>query len=102
MLVAIDNVWSAKKKKYLHCIFRLNVHVFIALGILVLYKKPFLFMNFIITFFLQMMNKEFGGSVHKKDTREDGQFTITVDPSVSLYRWESVHSCFPFYTLCNI
>lgn len=65
-----------------------------------LYKKPFLFMNFIITFFLQMMNKEFGGSVHKKDTREDGQFTITVDPSVSLYRWESVHSCFPFlYTL---
>ncbi|XP_063965146.1 GMP synthase [glutamine-hydrolyzing]-like isoform X2 [Lytechinus pictus] len=39
-----------------------------------------------ICYGMQMMNKEFGGSVHKKDTREDGQFTITVDPAVSLYR----------------
>lgn len=39
-----------------------------------------------ICYGMQMINKEFGGSVHKKDTREDGQFTISVDPSVSLFR----------------
>lgn len=33
-----------------------------------------------------MLNKEFGGSVMKKDIREDGQFKITVETSSALFR----------------
>lgn len=35
-----------------------------------------------------MMNKVFGGTVHKKDVREDGVFSITLDNSCSLFRYE--------------
>ena len=37
----------------------------------------------------QMMNKEFGGSVQKKSVREDGQFTISVNTDVTLFRYVS-------------
>lgn len=35
-----------------------------------------------------MLNKEFGGSVHPKEAREDGQFTITIDTNCSLFRYD--------------
>ena len=47
-----------------------------------------------ITFFsncpclkLKMLNKEFGGTVMKKDIREDGQFKVTVETSSALFRF---------------
>ncbi|XP_033642225.1 GMP synthase [glutamine-hydrolyzing]-like [Asterias rubens] len=39
-----------------------------------------------ICYGLQMMNKEFGGTVQKKTVREDGQFTISVNTDVTLFR----------------
>lgn len=33
-----------------------------------------------------MMNKVFGGTVHKKSVREDGVFSITLDNTCSLFR----------------
>jgi len=34
-----------------------------------------------------MLNKEFGGTVMKKDIREDGQFKVTVETSSALFRF---------------
>ena len=34
-----------------------------------------------------MMNKVFGGTVHKKSVREDGVFNITLDNTCSLFRY---------------
>lgn len=34
----------------------------------------------------QLMNKEFGGNVSKKDTREDGQFPVMIDDTVPLFQ----------------
>lgn len=43
---------------------------------------------FHVTFvFWQMMNKVFGGTVHKKSVREDGVFNITLDNTCSLFRY---------------
>lgn len=35
---------------------------------------------------LQMMNKVFGGTVHRKSVREDGVFSIGLDNTCSLFR----------------
>ncbi|XP_069331405.1 GMP synthase [glutamine-hydrolyzing] [Eulemur rufifrons] len=39
-----------------------------------------------ICYGMQMMNKVFGGTVHKKSVREDGVFSINVDNTCSLFR----------------
>uniref|UniRef100_A0A8B9CU08 GMP synthase (glutamine-hydrolyzing) n=1 Tax=Anser brachyrhynchus TaxID=132585 RepID=A0A8B9CU08_9AVES len=39
-----------------------------------------------ICYGMQMMNKVFGGTVHKKSVREDGVFNITLDNTCSLFR----------------
>lgn len=39
-----------------------------------------------ICYGMQMLNKEFGGTVRKKDIREDGQFNINVETSSALFR----------------
>uniref|UniRef100_A0A7M4EK90 GMP synthase (glutamine-hydrolyzing) n=1 Tax=Crocodylus porosus TaxID=8502 RepID=A0A7M4EK90_CROPO len=39
-----------------------------------------------ICYGMQMMNKVFGGTVHKKNVREDGVFSITLDNTCSLFR----------------
>lgn len=39
-----------------------------------------------------MMNKVFGGTVHKKDVREDGVFSITLDNTCSLFRYAGISS----------
>lgn len=41
---------------------------------------------------LQMMNKVFGGTVHKKSVREDGVFSITLDNTCSLFRCSHISS----------
>jgi GMP synthase (glutamine-hydrolysing) len=35
---------------------------------------------------MQMMNKEFGGQVIRKDAREDGQFVIDIDQKCVLFK----------------
>jgi len=35
---------------------------------------------------LQMINKEFGGTVETKSVREDGQMVIDVDESCAMFR----------------
>lgn len=39
-----------------------------------------------------MMNKVFGGTVHKKSVREDGVFSITLDNTCSLFRYVGILS----------
>lgn len=35
---------------------------------------------------MQLINKQFGGTFHKKDVREDGQMNIQVEPSCPLFK----------------
>ena len=39
-----------------------------------------------ICYGFQLLNKEFGGNVVKKDTREDGQFPVVIDETSALFR----------------
>lgn len=38
-----------------------------------------------ICYGLQLINKHFGGTVEKKQIREDGQFSITVEPGCAIF-----------------
>jgi GMP synthase (glutamine-hydrolysing) len=38
-----------------------------------------------ICYGLQLINQEFGGTIEKKNTREDGQFSIEADPSSFIF-----------------
>lgn len=40
-----------------------------------------------ICYGMQLINKEFGGTVLKKDVREDGQQNIEIETSCPLFRW---------------
>ena len=44
-------------------------------------------MIFNIVYIFQMLNKEFNGTITKKEAREDGQFTITVDTQSALFKY---------------
>ncbi len=49
-----------------------------------------------------MMNKVFGGTVHRKSVREDGVFSIALDSSCSLFRYTSLYYCrFQLYFLSS-
>jgi len=39
-----------------------------------------------VLFWFQLMNKEFGGTVVKGDSREDGQEEVDVDTSCPLFK----------------
>lgn len=40
---------------------------------------------------MQMLNKEFGGTVQRKDVREDGQYDIEVEPACPLFMYVLQH-----------
>lgn len=46
-----------------------------------------------ICYGMQLINKEFGGTVLKKDVREDGQQNIEIETSCPLFRWGETYIC---------
>ena len=49
-----------------------------------------------------MLNKEFGGTVMKKDIREDGQFNINVETSSALFRLVKVYFYYKKHVLDQV
>lgn len=46
----------------------------------------FIYIQIGICYGFHMINKEFGGGVHKENVREDGQTEISVDSKCRLFR----------------
>ena len=68
-------------------IYKIDIYQSIQLQIRTLNEVTFVFSCIFLCLKIKMLNKEFGGTVMKKDIREDGQFKITVETSSALFRF---------------
>ena len=85
-----SSVYDVNAPKYDPDIFKLGLPILGKLVILYWWKGFFyndLCYDFIgICYGLQIINKEFGGTVRKKEIREDGQMVVQVDTECPLFR----------------